>query len=103
MAASWNAGMVPVATVITDSSDHIRIAVRPIRVAVRDVIRPSLRAWAEAIHVRSIANPDCSVAISARNDDHKSHHVLAAIDGQRRAGNGAGLVGGQKDHRARDL
>ena len=38
MAASWNAGIFPVATVSTDSSDHIRIAVSPISVAVRGVI-----------------------------------------------------------------
>src|SRR5262249_48574695 len=38
IAASWNAGIFPVATVITASSDHIRIAVNPISVAVRDVI-----------------------------------------------------------------
>ena len=30
IAASWNAGIFPVATVMTDSSDHIRIAVSPI-------------------------------------------------------------------------
>src|SRR4051812_8261317 len=35
IAASWNAGMRPDATVSTASSDHIRIAVRPISVAVR--------------------------------------------------------------------
>src|SRR3954463_15392434 len=35
IAASWNAGIFPVATVSTASSDHIRIAERPIRVAVR--------------------------------------------------------------------
>src|SRR6267142_778166 len=44
IAASWNAGILPVATVRTDSSDHIRIAVSPIRVAVRGVIISSLRA-----------------------------------------------------------
>jgi len=31
--------MLPDATVMTDSSDHIRIAVNPINVAVRGVIR----------------------------------------------------------------
>ena len=38
MAASWNAGIFPVATVSTDSSDHIRIAVSPISVAARGVM-----------------------------------------------------------------
>src|SRR6188474_2303250 len=38
MAASWNAGIFPVATVNTDSSDHIRIAVSPISVAARGVM-----------------------------------------------------------------
>jgi hypothetical protein len=38
IAASWNAGIFPVATVSTASSDHIRIAVSPISVAVRGVI-----------------------------------------------------------------
>ena len=38
MAASWNAGIFPVATVRTDSSDHINIAVNPISVAVRGVM-----------------------------------------------------------------
>src|SRR6266576_3338619 len=38
IAASWNAGIFTVATVNTDSSDHIRIAVRPTRVAAREVI-----------------------------------------------------------------
>jgi hypothetical protein len=32
-AASWNGGIWPVATVNNASSDHIRIAVRPINVA----------------------------------------------------------------------
>jgi hypothetical protein len=36
--------MVPVATVIAASSDHIRIAVSPISVAVREVIDSSFRA-----------------------------------------------------------
>ena len=39
IAASWNAGIFPVATVSTASSDHIRIAVSPISVAVREVIQ----------------------------------------------------------------
>ena len=55
MAASWNAGIFPVATVSTDSSDHIRIAVSPISVAARGVIGKILSSWpgsyAEAIHV----------------------------------------------------
>src|SRR5438270_421741 len=79
MAASWNAGMVPVATVITDSSDHIRIAVRPIRVAVREVMRQSLQAMRPVRHSPkgdggsnpfcSTANLDCFVAAGSRNDD----------------------------------
>src|SRR5581483_10663047 len=43
MEASWNAGIRPVATVITDSSDHIRIAVRPMSVAARGDIGNILR------------------------------------------------------------
>jgi hypothetical protein len=43
IAASWNAGIRPVATVMTASSDHMRMAVNPIRVAVRGVIERSLR------------------------------------------------------------
>ena len=39
IAANWNAGIFPVATVSTASSDHIRIAVSPIRVAVRGVMK----------------------------------------------------------------
>ena len=38
IAASWKAGIFPVATVKAASSDHIRIAVSPISVAVREVI-----------------------------------------------------------------
>ena len=38
IAASWNGGTVPDAAVSTASSDHIRIAVNPISVAVREVI-----------------------------------------------------------------
>src|SRR4029453_8816567 len=38
IAASWNAGIFPVATVNTDRSDHIRIAVSPISVAARGVM-----------------------------------------------------------------
>ena len=38
IAASWKAGMRPVATVSAASSDHIRIALRPIRVAEPEVM-----------------------------------------------------------------
>ena len=40
-AASWNGGMRPVATVSAASSDHIRIAVRPISVACMEVFCPT--------------------------------------------------------------
>ena len=52
MAASWNAGIFPVATVSTASSDHIRIAVNPINVAVREAIQNSRHAdLVPGIHV----------------------------------------------------
>ena len=54
MAASWNAGIFPVATVSTDSSDHIRIAVSPMSVAARGVMIQNLSVMAglvPAIHV----------------------------------------------------
>ena len=35
MAASWNGGTRPVATVSSESSDHIRIAEKPMSVARR--------------------------------------------------------------------
>jgi hypothetical protein len=61
IAASWNAGILPVATVSTASSDHIRIAVNPIRVAVRAVMAgapplPLGEGWGEGL--RSIDNQD---------------------------------------------
>src|SRR2546423_15555043 len=43
--ASWNAGIFPVATVRTDNSDHIRIAVSPISVAVRGVMGSALTSF----------------------------------------------------------
>ena len=45
MAASWNAGILPVATVNTDKRDHIRIAVSPISVAVRGFMGEILSSW----------------------------------------------------------
>src|SRR5437870_11572069 len=57
IAASWNAGMVPVATVITDKSDHIRIAVSPIRVAVGGVIQVVIPAREETERTRNLEIP----------------------------------------------
>ena len=48
-------GIFPVATVSTDSSDHIRIAVSPMRVAVRGFMPLFLMAGEAAIHVSCIA------------------------------------------------
>jgi hypothetical protein len=61
IAANWNAGIFPVATVMTDSSDHIRIAVSPISVAVREVMAQStvgisvMAGFIPAIHVFSLS------------------------------------------------
>ena len=49
--------MVPVATVITDKSDHIRIAVSPIRVAVRGVIQVVIPEREGAAWTRNLEIP----------------------------------------------
>jgi hypothetical protein len=56
IAASWNAGIFPVATVSTASSDHIRIAVSPISVAVREVMRFVIASEAKQSRVREARN-----------------------------------------------
>src|SRR5437660_12058634 len=94
--------MRPVATVSTASSDHIRIAVRPISVALRGVI---FVIASEAKQSRSPKESlDCFVASAPRNDGRPaSYHILPAIDRQRGAGDGAGIVGGEEYHGAGDL
>src|SRR6476661_8909620 len=80
MAASWKAGIFPVATVMTARSDHIRIAVSPISVAVREDIGPSLRAKRSNPAIYHI-KLDCFVAYAPRNDVMIwSHHILPAVD-----------------------
>src|SRR4051794_30238869 len=71
MAASWKAGIFPVATVNTASSDHIRIAERPIRVAVRGDIGRSTPSWP------GLARPSTSFLVHVCKDVdalHKTRH-----------------------------
>src|ERR1700720_1691209 len=104
IAASWNAGIFPVATVSTASSDHIRIAVSPISVAVRDVISSSLRAKRSNPSILHSDNWIASSQMLLANDENKqSHHILSAVDRERRAGDGAGFVGGEEHHGAGDF
>src|ERR1700716_1660017 len=70
IAASWNAGVFPVATVSTASSDHIRIAVNPISVAVRGVINviPGREASEPEIHNYQRDAPYKSTVAELDND-----------------------------------
>src|SRR2546423_6140643 len=65
--ASWNAGIFPVATVRTDNSDHIRIAVSPISVAVRGVMGSALTSFFR--HGRACPGHPRLLAASCRDVD----------------------------------
>src|SRR5215207_2109550 len=80
IAASWKGGTGPVAAVNSARSDHSAIAPRPVRVAAREDTGRRLRSPA-----------------------FRSHHVLAAVDRQRRAGDEAAVLGGEEDDGAADL
>ncbi|GLH78015.1 hypothetical protein SSBR45G_29230 [Bradyrhizobium sp. SSBR45G] len=77
MAASWKAGIVPVATVNNASSDHIMIAVRPIRVAVRCDIGVRLRRGRSmaAIHASPTASNMAGNPRDVNARDERGHSL----------------------------